>query len=151
MMEQHFSYFNSQLNYSFHCSVLLEENCLPTLESILEMQQNKDCYFLFCDNFHSRIVGFTFWRDNCTKQKISEMATILDEAFAYLFIANYWDEWSTKNLDDYVGERCYNSSISKRKKEWLHGESTQRELGEHGVMLDGIRMEYFDLISYARK
>jgi len=96
MMEQHFSYFNSQLNYSFHCSVLLEENHLPTLESILEMQQNKDCYFLFCDNFHSRIVGFTFWRDNCTKQKISEMAMVLDEAFAYLLIENYWDEWSTK-------------------------------------------------------
>ena len=40
---------------------------------------------------------------------------------------------------------------AKGKKEGLHGESTQRELGEHGVMQDGIRMEYFDLISYASK
>jgi len=42
-----------------------------------------------------------------------------------------------KNLDDYMGERCYDSSISKRKK-GLHGESAQRELGEHDIMLDGI-------------
>jgi len=42
-------------------------------------------------------MGFTFWRDNCTKQKISEMAMVLDEAFAYLLIENDWDEWSKKS------------------------------------------------------
>ena len=46
---------------------------------------------------------------------------VSDEAFAYLLVENYWDEWSTKNLDDYMGERCYNSSISKRKKEGYMG------------------------------
>jgi len=30
------------------------------------------------------------------------MATILDEAFAFLLVENYWDEWSKKNLEEYV-------------------------------------------------
>jgi len=68
------------------------------------------------------------------------MATVLDEAFAYLFIENYWDAWSTKNLEEYMGGKLYDSSISKRKKEGQHGESTQRELGEHDIMLNGIMM-----------
>jgi len=75
-----------------YCTVLLEEKCLPTLESILEMDTNKDCFFLFCENFLSRIVGMTIWKDSCTKQKVSEMATVSDEAFTYLLIENYWDE-----------------------------------------------------------
>jgi len=97
----------------FDCLVLLEENCLPT---ILEICQNKDCFFLFCDTFLSRIVVFTVWRDNYTKQKVSGVATVLDKAFAYLFIENYWDEWSTIFSEEYMGERSYDSSISKRKK-----------------------------------
>jgi len=40
-----------------------------------------------------------------------------------------------------MDEGSYDSSISKGKRERQHGESTPRELGEHGVMLDGIRME----------
>jgi len=52
--------------------------------------------------------------DTCAKQKVSKIATVSDEAFAYLLIENYWDEWSTKNMEEYMGERYYDSSISKR-------------------------------------
>jgi len=31
------------------------------------------------------------------QNKVSDIATVLDEAFAYLLIEIYWDEWSTKN------------------------------------------------------
>jgi len=76
---------------------------------------------------------------------------VSDEAFAYLLVENYWDEWSTKNLDDYMGERCYNSSISKmEKRRATWGKYTKEAWGD-GIMLDGIRMEYFDLISYVSK
>ncbi len=85
-MKKHCILLNSQLNYSFHYSVLLEENCLPTLESILEMQQKKDCFFLFCDTFLSRIFGFKFLEGQLCN---NEMAMVSDETFAYLLIENY--------------------------------------------------------------
>jgi len=37
-----------------------------------------------------------------------------------------------------MGERYYDSYIHKRKNEGEHGETTQRELGDHSIMLDGI-------------
>ena len=134
-----------------YCTVLLEEKCLPTLESILEKHTNKDCFFLFCEYFLSRIVGMTIWKDSCTKQKVSEMVTVSDEAFTYLLIENYWDEWSTKNLDEYMQEVSYDSSTSKRKKGSQHGENTPRELWEHAIMLVGIKMALLDLTSYVRR
>ncbi len=75
---------------------------------------------------------------------MSKIATVSDEAFAYLLIENYWNEWSTKNLVEYLGERCCDSSISKRKKEGQYEENTQREFGEHDNMLGGIRIVRFN-------
>ena len=108
--------FSKYSHTLIYCSVLLEEKCLPSLESILEMRTNKACFFLFCEYFLSRIVGMTIWKDSCTKQKVSEKMTVSDEVFTYLLIENYWDEWSTKSLDEYMQEVSYDSSTSKRKK-----------------------------------
>jgi len=33
--------------------------------------------------------------------KVSEIATVSDEAFAFLLIENYWDTWCNVNLEDY--------------------------------------------------
>jgi len=35
------------------------------------------------------------------KLPICEMATVSDEAFTLLLLENYWEGWSTKNLDEY--------------------------------------------------
>jgi len=103
-------------NHIVISTVLLEEKWLHALESILQMHNNKDCFFLFCEYFISKIVGISVWRDSCTKQKVSEIVTISDEAFAYLLVENYWDDWSKKELEEYFAEACFDNSIMKRKK-----------------------------------
>jgi len=79
----------------FHSSALLEEKNLPSLDSFQQKRENQDCFFLFCDFFLSRVVGVSTWKDGSSKIKVSDMATASDEAFAYLLIENYWDQWST--------------------------------------------------------
>ena len=44
---------------------------------------NEEIVRKYLNHFFSRIVGFNFWRDTCAKQKVTEMATVSDEAFAY--------------------------------------------------------------------
>ena len=74
-------------------------------------------FFLFCDCFLSRVVGYTAWKDGCTKSKVSELASITDEAFAYLLVENYWEVWSNIDLDAYKNEEAqFDERTSKRKK-----------------------------------
>jgi len=63
-------------------------------------------FFLFCDCFLSRVVGYTAWKDGCTKSKVSELASITDEAFAYLLVENYWEVWSNIDIDQYKYEEA---------------------------------------------
>jgi len=86
------------------------------MESILLKRENPDCFFLFCDNFLSRIVGISVWKEGCHKKKVSEMATISDEAFAYLLMENYWDYWSTLNLQDYKSDVTHDKESNKKIK-----------------------------------
>jgi len=89
---------------------------LPNLESILQKRENPDSFFLFCDNFLSRIVGISVWKEGCQKKKVSEMATISDEAFALLLMENYWDYWANLNLQDYKSEVVYDTGSNKKIK-----------------------------------
>ncbi len=89
---------------------------MPIIESILQKRENQDCFFLFCDNFLSRIVGISVWREGCQKKKDSEMATVSDEAFAYLLVENYWDYWSNLNLQDYKSDVTYDKESNKKIK-----------------------------------
>jgi len=41
-------------------------------------------------------VGAAYWRKHCGKTTNSEMAMVLDEAFALLLLDKYWESWSTK-------------------------------------------------------
>ncbi len=45
------------------------------------------------------------------------MATISDKAFTLLLLENYWEGWSTKNLEEYKSEVTYNETTNQRKKE----------------------------------
>jgi len=59
---------------------------------------------------------YLFGETHAHTQKVSEMATISDEAFAYLLVENYWDDWSKKELEEYFAEACFDNSIMKWKK-----------------------------------
>jgi len=95
---------------------LLEKKNLPSLDEIMLKRQKEDTFLVFADTFLSRVVGMAFWRKHCAKLPISEMATISDEAFTLLLLENYWDQWSTKNLDEYKSEVTIDETTNQKKK-----------------------------------
>jgi len=75
------------------------------------------CPFVFANLFLSQVVGVAYWRKHCGKMTIHEMATVSDEAFALLsLLENYWDSWSTKNVEQYKTEVLYNENTNQKKK-----------------------------------
>ena len=96
----------------------------------MQKRENEKCFFLFCENFLSRVVGITNWRDSCTKSTVSEMATVSDEAFAYLLVENYWNKWSALDLQTYQKESTFeNGSVKKKKRTATFGKYTQNAYG----------------------
>jgi len=96
----------------------------------MQKRENEKCFFLFCENFLSRVVGITNWRDSCTKSTVSEMATVSDEAFAYLLVENYWNKWSAVDLQTYQKESTFeNGSVKKKKRTATFGKYTQNAYG----------------------
>jgi len=86
--------------------------------------------FLFCEHFLLKIVGITFWKDNCTKATVSEMATASNEAFAYVLVENYWSTWSAVDLEKYNKESTFeNGSVKKKKRTATFGKYTQNAYG----------------------
>ena len=95
---------------------LLEKKNLPSLDEIMLKRQKEDTFLVFADTFLSRVVGMAFWRKHCAKMPISEMATVSDEAFTLLLLENYWDQWSTKNIDEYKSEVTIDEATNQKKK-----------------------------------
>jgi len=62
------------------------------------------------------VVGYTAWKDGCTKFKVSELASLTDEAFAYLLVKNYWDVWTNIDIDAYKNEEAQFDERTNRKK-----------------------------------
>ena len=89
---------------------------LPTLETIQQKRENQECFYLFCGEFLSKVVGSTTWRDGCIKWKVSEKSMVSDEAFTYLLIENYWDNWATLDLEAYKNETTYKLNSTKKKE-----------------------------------
>ena len=102
--------------FCFLKSVLLEQQKIPTLEQILQKRDNQECFFMFCDFFLSRVVGHTAWKDGCTKSKVSELASITDEAFAYLLVENYYEVWTNIDLEAYKNEEIQFDERTRKKK-----------------------------------
>ena len=71
---------------------------------------------MFCDFFLSRVVGHTAWKDGCTKSKVSELASITDEAFAYLLVENYYEVWTNIDLEAYKNEEIQFDERTRKKK-----------------------------------
>jgi len=61
-------------------------------------------------------VGVAYWRKNCGKMTISDMAIVLNEASALLLLVNYWESWSTKNVEECKMEVPYSESINQKRK-----------------------------------
>ena len=58
------------------------------------------------------------------------MATISDEAFAYLLIENHWDSWSQLDLEQYKAELKFDvASNRKRKRKASWGKYTKTAFG----------------------
>jgi len=96
----------------------------------MQKRENEKCFFLFCENFLARVVGITSWRDSCTKSTVSEMATVSDEAFAYLLVENYWSTWSAVDLEKYQKESTFEKgSVKKKKRTATFGKYTQNAYG----------------------
>ena len=78
---------------------------------------------------------------------IRDMATISDEAFALLLLENYWESWSTKNVEEYKTEVSFDESTNQKRKGKQPGVNTlvvpvvQKDLG------DGPRMASSDSIN----
>ena len=109
--------------------MLVEEECLPPLDQLLLKHENVEDFFIFCECFLSKVVGVGAWRELCTKQKISDFATVSDEAFAYLLVENYWDGWSTRRSDEPFMESDLIHGSKKKKRKITWGKYTAAALG----------------------
>jgi len=108
----------------------------------------------FCDNFLSRIVGITVWKEGCQKKRISELASASDEAFAYLLVENYWEYWSNLDTKDYKSEVAFDKESNKRIKRsrgHLPGANIPKVLMEQEGMVVGRLVACSDLMSYMKK
>ncbi len=72
------------------------------------------------------------------------MATILDEVFALLLLENYWESWSTKNVEEYKTEVSFDESTNKKRKGKQLGVNTLVVPGAQNGLGDGPRMASSD-------
>ena len=75
------------------------------------------------------------------------MATILDEVFALLLLENYWESWSTKNVEEYKTEVSFDESTNKKRKGKQLGVNTLVVPGVQNGLGDGQRMASSDSIN----
>jgi len=77
------------------------------------------------------------------------MAIVSDEDFALLLLENYWESWSTKNVEEYNTEVAYAKSQIKRKKQ--HGVNLLVVPWVQNNLEDGLRRASYDSTSYIQK
>jgi len=95
-------------------------------------------------------VGVSTWKDGSSKIKVSDMATASDEAFAYLLIENYWDQWSTVDLEVYKNEATFETNSMKEKRKAVWGNSQKMPM-VHDNMVDGRMKAICDSIIFMRR
>ena len=145
-------YLTIPLYARFHIHTeLLEKKTLPTLEDIMLKRDKEETFFVFADSFLSRVVGVAYWRKHCAKMTIRDMATILDEAFALLLLENYWESWSTKNVEEYKTEVSFDESTNQKRKGKQLGVNTLVVPGVPNGLGDGQRIASCDSINCTLK
>jgi hypothetical protein len=74
---------------------------MPNLEkfSIMNIIGDEEMFRLYCESLLSCVVGKTWWNNHADKKKVSEMASISDEAFALLLLENSYNMWKGMGED----------------------------------------------------
>jgi hypothetical protein len=105
------------------CTVLPEalfrKNQMPTLGEfrITNIIGDDEMFRLYCESLLSCVVGKTWWNNNSDKMKVSEMASVSDEAFALLLLENSYKMWKGMGEDltyKIVRDRETTVDMSKR-------------------------------------
>ena len=73
----------------------INEPNLPDLCRILEGRKQREAYAFFCHYFLPAVVGKKKWEKAMRAGgKVSNLATISDEALGLMFLENSWDLWT---------------------------------------------------------
>lgn len=66
---------------------------LPQLSEFQELRGNGEVFKIFCDRILPCVVGKNNWKQRCSIEKVSEIASPSDEAIALLLMENSWRRW----------------------------------------------------------
>ena len=77
-----------------------EVTTVPSLDDIMEMGRNKEeAYEAFCEYILPAVVGRKSNGSKFFVSKVSEVATVSDEAMSLLLLENAWDKWSAQHAN----------------------------------------------------
>ena len=65
-------------------------------DALFNKCQNSIGYIKFISRFGPALTGMAFWNNNKTTKLVSELLTIMDEAFLHLCIINYSATWKAQ-------------------------------------------------------
>src|SRR6476660_3096679 len=89
---------------------------MPRFERIFEGRKNREAYSKFCDCL--LVYGIGEWADHFrtvkVKEKISDIASIVDEAFVLLALENGYDMWKHQVMKS----RAMENSENEREQSW---------------------------------
>lgn len=107
---------------------------MPRIEKIFEGRKNREAYSKFCDYFlgYGIAEGADHFRNVKVKEKISDIASIVDEAFVLLALENGYDMWKhqvmkSRSMEDSGKEREPSWKWTANARVCKMGEGWQRE------------------------
>ena len=109
-----------------------------TLEQVLHAREDMGSFELFCETFLSNVVGRNTYNSKVGKNRISNFATVSDEAFAIVCLENSIDRWN-----DEAEDPNKTNKVNWRPSRYTANPSESRKYG--GWNLQGIRR--FNILS----
>jgi len=92
---------------------MFRNGTMPLMEDVLTMRENRNgAYVVFCENVLSQVVGKTKWKTEGHLLRMSEMATVSDEAFALILLENSYDYW--EDMAMHCGDKSYVSKVQAK-------------------------------------
>ena len=124
------------------------------LDDFFGMRDNDKAMHFFCENFLPEVVGKVEWRKGVTNLKVSDLATVTDEAFALLVLDNVWLTWM--NMDTPVEELKHagKDGAGKRKvRPGLYTHNFRKASRHEGWNTNGLKRmdELMDQVMMDRK
>lgn len=66
---------------------------MPELTEMEKLRTNRDIYVTFCYKFLPCVIGNQVFKNGCCTSSIESIATVSDEAMAFLILSNNWEPW----------------------------------------------------------